>query len=36
MFCFIVELPLDVEFELDLVAIVVVWHSDIDLVMLED
>jgi hypothetical protein len=36
MCCFIVELPLDVGFELDLVAVATVWRSDIDLVMVED
>jgi len=36
MCCFIVKLPLDVELELDLEVDVAFWHSDIDLVMLED
>jgi len=36
MFCFIVEPPLDVKFEMDLEADVAIWRSDIDSVMLED
>jgi hypothetical protein len=36
MCCFIVELPLDVGFEMDLEADVAVWRSDIDPIMLED
>jgi hypothetical protein len=36
MYCFIVGLPLDVGFEMELVTLAVVWRSDIDLVMLED
>jgi hypothetical protein len=36
MFCFIVGLPLNVGYEMDLEVDVAVWHSDIDPVMLED
>jgi hypothetical protein len=36
MCSFIVGLPLDVGFEMDLGVVSAVWHSDIDLVMLED
>jgi hypothetical protein len=36
MSCFIVGLPLDVGFDMDLEADVIIWRSDIDLVMLED
>jgi hypothetical protein len=35
MCCFIVGLPLDVGFEMDLEADVAIWRSDINLVMLE-
>lgn len=36
MCCLIVELPLDVGFEIDLKADVAVCHSNIDQVMLDD
>jgi hypothetical protein len=36
MCCFIIGLPLDVRFEMDLEADAQVWRSDIDSVMLED
>jgi hypothetical protein len=36
MCCFIVELSLDIRFEMDLLAIAAVWRSGIDLVMVED
>jgi hypothetical protein len=36
MYFFIVGLPLDVGFEMDLVAVAAVWPSDINLVVLED
>jgi hypothetical protein len=34
-YCFIVGLPLDVGFEMELITVAVVWRTDIDLVMLE-
>jgi hypothetical protein len=36
MYCFIVGLPLDVRFEMDIEADVAVWCSDFNLVMLKD
>jgi hypothetical protein len=36
MCCFIVELRLDVGFEMDLETDAAVWHSNIDLVLLEN